>query len=989
MKKRFIFTALVAILAFAMIGCPTDGGGDDNNTPVVPPATPTVTSVTVTPASPNVPFSGTQQFSAAVAGTNSPAQTVTWTIEGTPTATGSTVSATGLFTAGTTAGTATVRATSTVDTTKFGETTVTVFDETSKKNVRFYWESTTTPPTTLQELDTLLASPDHSELVDVGNAVADFPEDPSKLGFTFEGWMGAPASVFEDLTDLDELESVDWEDITDATTFSDDYIVFAVWEEEEVIPGEEGVKVTFYNWNGGAVVATITLEEGVTFEDADEALPVVTRQGYVFNRWIQFDTDGTTEIAVTAGSSFWVNTNVYGTWYSTTLAPDTTDTGVEKVYLHNGSYVIYEFDMTGKNIADIDKITVQYKASEATINTATIRNQRLMGPYVYRDYISHVDNDGRDGRNNIPYFGDFVMDRNGAYIAKYISGGNALDYASDKNGPYINYSKTSSWTGDWSVVNAAGTKPEPNTWFDAEYPFSLTSFNGVPETIPPLPDAPGNGYTLWKLATQSNAPTALNTVTGTTDSKIYFGIGLPSAGDDKGGNHLGNTHLVKNVQLVFTDTTTVDGAVPSFATQVFAAYIDPINFNWRGAADADIAYPTTPSSPAPGYPDLTGIDLGDYDDDTGEGYFFANLPNSETVFTGSTKPTTSFAGSIVTGTLTADFSGTAEERLVIGLLPAHISELKKAADGGADIKVTITGEAKAADGITDSTLQFRVYVGTPFTTGQWNGAGFATNTSISDIVNTEISLAFDASNKVLDGRLYYLILRSNTTGDATKLTITSIKFEYNAAPPPPPEECDCDDNDCDGLFMITCTIPPGGVCNCTKKYTVIPNLDNIRGIQNSGGPKYGLVEDHGGLFVFGRTNNYSTIDLQLFTADDPSATWKVVVAPAKYYRVTVTGKVVMATGLQAEINQSVDPYDQWKIEPVTGTVGDIVSYSVELKTKTGAELAAGTRIRLIIGDGTAAGSNPSFVVESIELVELDASDGDDVEDAESLIPAIN
>ena len=85
----------------------------------------TVASVTVLPATASVQKGGTQSFTATVIGTNGPAQTVTWTVEG---GTASTIDASGNLTVGATetATTLTVRATSTLDTSKSGTATVTV-----------------------------------------------------------------------------------------------------------------------------------------------------------------------------------------------------------------------------------------------------------------------------------------------------------------------------------------------------------------------------------------------------------------------------------------------------------------------------------------------------------------------------------------------------------------------------------------------------------------------------------------------------------------------------------------------------------------------------------------------------------------------------------------------------------------------------------------------------------------------------------------------
>lgn len=88
-------------------------------------SSPTVTSVTVTPSAPSVPGLGTQQFTAVVAGTNSPAQTVTWSVLS---GVGS-VNSSGLYTAPASTGSAqnaVVKAISTLDTSKYGTATVTV-----------------------------------------------------------------------------------------------------------------------------------------------------------------------------------------------------------------------------------------------------------------------------------------------------------------------------------------------------------------------------------------------------------------------------------------------------------------------------------------------------------------------------------------------------------------------------------------------------------------------------------------------------------------------------------------------------------------------------------------------------------------------------------------------------------------------------------------------------------------------------------------------
>jgi hypothetical protein len=92
---------------------------------------PTVSAVSVNPAASTVVRGETLQFSAAVSGTNNPAQTVTWDVEGG--SMGTSISGGGILTvaANETATTLTVLAVSTVDTSKSGAASVTVIDTTA------------------------------------------------------------------------------------------------------------------------------------------------------------------------------------------------------------------------------------------------------------------------------------------------------------------------------------------------------------------------------------------------------------------------------------------------------------------------------------------------------------------------------------------------------------------------------------------------------------------------------------------------------------------------------------------------------------------------------------------------------------------------------------------------------------------------------------------------------------------------------------------
>ncbi|MDP4093418.1 MAG: hypothetical protein Q8920_08660, partial [Bacillota bacterium] len=114
----------------------------------IPAPEPTVDSVTITPATATVQKGKTQTFSAAVTGTNNPAQTVTWSVSGGVTGTG--IDNNGVLTvaADETAVTLTVTATSTADNTKSGTAIIKVSEgnATPPNNNGGGGSTTVTPP---------------------------------------------------------------------------------------------------------------------------------------------------------------------------------------------------------------------------------------------------------------------------------------------------------------------------------------------------------------------------------------------------------------------------------------------------------------------------------------------------------------------------------------------------------------------------------------------------------------------------------------------------------------------------------------------------------------------------------------------------------------------------------------------------------------------------------------------------------------------------
>lgn len=106
MKRRFLVQVAIFALSLcaALAGCSSGGSGTSNTTPQ-----PNVTAVTVSPTSVSVYAGTTQQFTANVVGSAGVSTAVTWSVMG-----DGTISDSGLFTAGSNSGSATVMATSQV-----------------------------------------------------------------------------------------------------------------------------------------------------------------------------------------------------------------------------------------------------------------------------------------------------------------------------------------------------------------------------------------------------------------------------------------------------------------------------------------------------------------------------------------------------------------------------------------------------------------------------------------------------------------------------------------------------------------------------------------------------------------------------------------------------------------------------------------------------------------------------------------------------------
>jgi len=455
------------------------------------------------------------------------------------------------------------------------------------------------------------------------------------------------------LTDLSTPDSVDfifggWYDgttkVSSSTNLYEDTLLKARFVEDPRL------KITFTFTDADVPKPDdiiIKLYEGQSFENAGKTLPAntATRDGYIFGWWKY----GASNTKVELDTSFTTNTEVTPLWHSKELVVDGDP--MEKVWLGNGSFAIYEFELGTNKVEDIIFVSADFKAAAATIYTHGIRCIRTMGPYFYSDTAIK-------GPENFYYYGDFALDANGAYAAKFDADGKKTFTDFNKFHPYI-LKQTVNWGGaGWpgvanSIDGNGGETPVGNTWFNVKVGTSGYAWIDA--------DHPNNIQMVLDYIEGDTTNAVMPADIDTT--KVYFGFGLPNGNDAQNAKkgwaanieEHGMTVLVKNVKIHFKDgTTTVVGTVPSFperswsadpattpptdgsgtTDQVFASYIYKIQYNWRGAADATpvppkdedyvaIPDPIAPATAAKEITDATDLALTKYG--TGDGVTIATV----------------------------------------------------------------------------------------------------------------------------------------------------------------------------------------------------------------------------------------------------------------------------------------------------------------------------------------------------------------------------
>ncbi|MDE6260578.1 MAG: InlB B-repeat-containing protein [Oscillospiraceae bacterium] len=126
---------------------------------------------------------------------------------------------------------------------------------------------------------------------DANGKLSALPANPTRTGYTFDGWYTAKSGGSK---------------VTTSTPFKEDTTVYAHWTQNSTTPADKTYTVTF-DANGGSVSPS----SAVTNADGKVSLPTPARTGYTFAGWYTAPSGGT---RVGASMVFSANTTVYAQW---------------------------------------------------------------------------------------------------------------------------------------------------------------------------------------------------------------------------------------------------------------------------------------------------------------------------------------------------------------------------------------------------------------------------------------------------------------------------------------------------------------------------------------------------------------------------------------------------------------------------------------------------------------------------------------------------
>jgi uncharacterized repeat protein (TIGR02543 family) len=436
------------------------------------------------------------------------------------------------------------------------------------------------------------------KLGDSANVLDSFPGTPGRQGYTFQGW-------FTQATGGDRF--------TKASVVTEEQTVFARWAANGAKPtlDSDVARFEYQDASWQDVVVDLGVDTFATIKGKVARQVDIWDEAHAFKGWANGATPmADTDVIATGAVTYTAQ------WNNGAVTADTT--GAEKVYGENSSgYIVFGFTISGNDNIDLTKIKglkADYLLSEAAMAASNLVPHRAFGPYFFNGTADPIVTGS--GATERTFYGDFMIDAKGALVARF-DGTASTPKNFNKFHSYMCYSGGGVLDGSENSAT-----PAANTWF-------TTAFNFDPD--PDGVTAPGSGkYSYGKtlrllegILTDGKEDGVQILPAGTTATKtVYFAIGISRrwAGEGKGKNgqqspwEAGVISYIKNVKMIYdavgdddsNDFIEVNGTAPDLTagsksgiTQMFAGYVDPVNFGYRGAPSANVAIPADPTYVAP------------------------------------------------------------------------------------------------------------------------------------------------------------------------------------------------------------------------------------------------------------------------------------------------------------------------------------------------------------------------------------------------------
>ena len=225
-----------------------------------------------------------------------------------------------------------------------------------------------------------------------------------------------------------------------------------------------------------------------------------------------------------------------------------------------------------------------------------------------------------------------------------------------------------------------------------------------------------------------------------------------------------------------------------------------------------------------------------------------------------------------------------------------------------------------------------------------------------DLAATNLTLTLTAAGnaRIGSGDSYIVTLPADAIGDSPAINIT-LNFEE--------EVCSCD-----GIFMVGCTC---ATCACVPLGTPQANLNDFDGLMNSGSPTFrnlSALPGPGIIAVTGRAAGHYGVQLQTANASGSPDPWELAIDGTTWYRLTVTGRALV--GQQAQLAETSGSF--LDTDTITGTAGEVGSFSLEFDIEGDDLLDYGIVIRLLAAD-------EPFIIDTIVFASLTGVAGSPVD----------